>query len=717
MKGHGRGEMSSTPDDAVLADPATGGAQPGADGAAESSTQSSQVNGDVDDGAAEEQREEEVEPLDGDLTDILFGIFDDVLNPEDEDETMFDPLDAEAKAEEARKAAEAAAAEAARKAAEEAAAAEAAAKAEEERLAAEAAASKGKKGKKGKPKKGKKAKGKAKEVVKPEPEPEPEEAQADDDETKQGDPGQGDDAAAVPETPKRVYSAEELEDLQWQREQYRQIDSTRDEEIHRYRKLEKYLRQQRAKADAHDAAQAAKPSYDSTNDDASMFWKKPETRSDEAFGGKGDEVVDETAQKEVASFLEKWQKDVRNNVPLGPSRLVLEKEFLRECGELGGSLLVVRDVMEENERLLLAKSGNVPLSGAYDLIRQSEVAPKYLNATKSVEHRKHLVLEHTAQLQKRRGLNNTQDLDEKSGLGEDDVDIISLEATIPDRKASKNNKTKKQKKTLAAAQRDENDLILRRLKVAAEPGLPHPRFRDQKGQGSLDFDFPEEVLFSKYTAGGTFKRIVKFRNKGAVSRKLRILPPTTQYFSTSQLRFPKSKEGEEKGIHIIAPGMACDVTITFAPDTEGIYRDVVKCVSETLDFEVPLRAHRDPPKLTIPKLLSCGHCLVAGVKPCTFQFVNKGGPGKFRLLPLTAWPLDLESEPRFLWNEMPGDMSSISDGKLSVAPFEVSPAEFELNAGDATKFEVTFRPFVAGEEKLQLVCTTSQVTARALFFC
>ena len=73
---------------------------------------------------------------------------------------------------------------------------------------------------------------------------------------------------------------------------------------------------------------------------------------------------------------------------------------------------------------------------------------------------------------------------------------------------------------------------------------------------------------------------------GSISRKLRILPPQTQYFSTSALRFPHSAEAAEKDLHTVAPGMACEVTITFAPDTEGIYRDIVRCITETVDFEV-----------------------------------------------------------------------------------------------------------------------------------
>ena len=82
---------------------------------------------------------------------------------------------------------------------------------------------------------------------------------------------------------------------------------------------------------------------------------------------------------------------------------MIDHDFLRGCGDLGSALLVVRDVMAANERVFQAKSGNVPLSGAYDEIRQSEVAPKYLQATAVVEKRKELVLERQNRLEQQRG--------------------------------------------------------------------------------------------------------------------------------------------------------------------------------------------------------------------------------------------------------------------------------------------------------------------------
>lgn len=237
----------------------------------------------------EDQEEEEIhEELDGDLTTILTGIFDDILDVADEDEAIFEPLlNSQVQSDDQNR-------ETLQEGGENDAGVDAndEASTSSDVKATPAATGGG-------------------------------DTEADEDDTQAGeasgsaDGGGNNDAVSAESEPKatRVLSEEELEDLRWRREQYQRIDATRDEKVASYKRLEKYLRAQRNAANAHDAAQAAKPSYDSTNDDPSMFWKKPSTRTDEIFGGKGNEVVDETAQQEVASFLGKWQSVSTATIP------------------------------------------------------------------------------------------------------------------------------------------------------------------------------------------------------------------------------------------------------------------------------------------------------------------------------------------------------------------------------------------------------------------
>ena len=198
-------------------------------------------------------------------------------------------------------------------------------------------------------------------------------------------------------------------------------------------------------------------------------------------------VLDETAQQDVASFLTKWQTEVRSQIPVGPSRLVLDPKVLNDCGVLGSAMVVVRDIMAENERIFLAKSGNVPLSGAYDEIRKSEVQPKYLNATASVSQRKKLVEARTTQrnsqrspdrTQKKSNNNNNDETDEFGddfGVMDDDMDMATLHLESKNAvgkkqgtgkgKGDKTKTRKKTKKILSAAERDKNAEILRRIEV------------------------------------------------------------------------------------------------------------------------------------------------------------------------------------------------------------------------------------------------------------
>jgi len=59
---------------------------------------------------------------------------------------------------------------------------------------------------------------------------------------------------------------------------------------------------------------------------------------------------------------------------------------------------------------------------------------------------------------------------------------------------------------------------------------------------------------------------VSLRNKSNISRRLRILPPASSYFSISELRFPHV-DG------LLAPGMACHCTVRFSPDSLADYED------------------------------------------------------------------------------------------------------------------------------------------------
>ena len=81
----------------------------------------------------------------------------------------------------------------------------------------------------------------------------------------------------------------------------------------------------------------------------------------------------------------------------------------------------------------------------------------------------------------------------------------------------------------------------------------------------------------------------------------------------------------------------------------------------------------------------------------------------------SQWPLDPDGEERFLWQQMPGNFNPDAKNSghsncLQAPPFEVSPAEFELAAGESTILHAVFHPFVAREEELKLVRRVSKIS-------
>lgn len=69
---------------------------------------------------------------------------------------------------------------------------------------------------------------------------------------------------------------------------------------------------------------------------------------------------------------------------------------------------------------------------------------------------------------------------------------------------------------------------------------------------------------------------------------------------------------------MVAPGMHVGVTVSFMPDALHDYDDTMVIETGQGRLEVPLRARRDPPVLTLPQQIVVGPTLVANrqVMPC-----------------------------------------------------------------------------------------------------
>ncbi|KAM4705192.1 deleted in lung and esophageal cancer protein 1 [Rhinophrynus dorsalis] len=204
---------------------------------------------------------------------------------------------------------------------------------------------------------------------------------------------------------------------------------------------------------------------------------------------------------------------------------------------------------------------------------------------------------------------------------------------------------------------------------------------------------PPVVFFPDYEVGQIYEMTVELRNVTASSRHVRIIPPSTPYFSIGLGKFPG-----EGGI--VAPGMSCHYTVRFVPDSLSDFEDFILVESQApYPVLVPIEARRPPPILTIPQTLACGPCLVGGVKLMECFCRNEGlSRGSFCIMPKSVWP--------------PANFRSVAtSGFVEQAPFGIRPAAFELYPGQAITIEVVFFPTSSEtyNQVFTIVCDNCQV--------
>lgn len=117
---------------------------------------------------------------------------------------------------------------------------------------------------------------------------------------------------------------------------------------------------------------------------------------------------------------------------------------------------------------------------------------------------------------------------------------------------------------------------------------------------------PQQVLFQAHEQGQHYHQSVTLHNITQLGQRLRLLPPSSPYFSFSGLEYPQTPE---QGL--VAPGMHVRMTVSFRPDALHDYDDTMVIETGQGRLEVPLRARRDPPLLTLPQQIVVGPTLVA----------------------------------------------------------------------------------------------------------
>ncbi|CAJ0920503.1 unnamed protein product [Ranitomeya imitator] len=204
---------------------------------------------------------------------------------------------------------------------------------------------------------------------------------------------------------------------------------------------------------------------------------------------------------------------------------------------------------------------------------------------------------------------------------------------------------------------------------------------------------PPVVFFPEYNVGQIYEMTVELRNMTASSRHVRVIPPSTPYFSVGLGKFPG-----EGGI--VAPGMSCHYTVRFVPDSLADFEDFILVETQApYPVLVPIEARRPPPILTVPRTLDCGPCLVGGVKLIEWLCRNEGlSRGKFCIMPKTVWP--------------PANFRTVANaGFVEQVPFCIRPVMFELYPGQEIIIEVVFFPLSSEthSQVFTIVCDNCQV--------
>ncbi|XP_057560762.1 deleted in lung and esophageal cancer protein 1 isoform X5 [Hippopotamus amphibius kiboko] len=203
---------------------------------------------------------------------------------------------------------------------------------------------------------------------------------------------------------------------------------------------------------------------------------------------------------------------------------------------------------------------------------------------------------------------------------------------------------------------------------------------------------PSVGFFTDYEIGPVYEMVISLQNTTSTSRHLRVLPPSTPYFSLGLGMFP-GKGG------MVAPGMTCQYIVQFFPDCLGDFDDFILVETQSAHtLLIPLQARRPPPVLTLSPVLDCGYCLIGGVKRTRFICKNVGfSAGKFCIMPRKSWP-------------PPSFRAVATVGFVEQPPFGVLPSVFELAPGQAVFVEVLFLPASLGkaEQTFVIVCDNCQ---------
>ncbi|RLN02400.1 hypothetical protein BBJ28_00005494 [Nothophytophthora sp. Chile5] len=486
------------------------------------------------------------------------------------------------------------------------------------------------------------------------------------------------------------------------------------------------------------------------------------------------------ADARIAKELSEHGLVVKAQIPVGPSHLRLDEHEIRtaatdtgtDFGEFSESLLYAKALVTEYQKQRNQRSGNAKAAMTSPSRRtaagegSSEAGERvgYLDTTASSDIRKESTFEHhqshIAGVKTGHALQRTANtgsavcssipddlkpaIEVQGGQGDSIVPPL-MATTLAPSSTTEQQQSEVPRMAMTAVEKRKNLVILERMQTKLD-FVRNPRFavpeptkssKNQLLEQSADSTDVSErrsspppcfvvvpnppITFTTYDVGGIYEQIVYVRNVGGLSRRARILPPGTLYFSMASVVFPEASG-------LVAPGMHVELRVRFAPDSRADYKDSFTIQYETeqsvapgstgtpgaagaAELVVPLMAHREPPELTLPLVIHAQNTLVGGRSMTPLVCKNVGGKARFWLLSESAWA-QLE-RLQVVTSGMSAARSTVdmlgseqSDGTMKVGPFRLTPNEMELDKGESVTFELTYTPSGVGEqrERFVMVC-------------
>lgn len=182
--------------------------------------------------------------------------------------------------------------------------------------------------------------------------------------------------------------------------------------------------------------------------------------------------------------------------------------------------------------------------------------------------------------------------------------------------------------------------------------------------------FPMHLQFQDYQPFKVYKKKLQFRNNDCVPRKIKIIQPSSQYFSVTAV---------EKKMDKIAAGMEASYIVTFRPHEKRDYHEKILCETERERFVVEVSALGPWTCVNFPDEVGFGLCPVNHTSSKTFLVRNVG-----------------EEKAQFSLAATP--------------PFSVDPSAGTLDVNAAMQVTVHFSPkeCVEYEGELEIVYGNSQ---------